>query len=442
MRRGAWIAVGLLVLVTLVALTAGRCGAGPPGPGAEARAPVVAPAATPQPAVVQAERTAAAGAATPAPADADAWSQRDDLDAFVRDEPDGTLGVVVLRGRHAVANARLRVWAEAANVGNAAETAATTPWAEAATDRDGRAQFPGAAAGDYVVRADDGGEHLIAGIATRHQSNRTLVLVYGTGTVTGRVCDAAGVAVVGGTVRLKGLGPISHASITSSTDRDGSFAFAGVAAGRMYVIAPASDERLGEERTISLAAGEGAHILFGRAGPLANWRGRLLDAEGSVVPGRRVLTVRDGATKDERRLLIAADGSFAIDLPPGAWEVHGEGGLFLGQWLSMVELPEQGLQRDLTYSGHRLVFTIGSCGRLHDAAAVAQQLWLRGPGVSTAAEGPFAAPAGEYVQWLVQQPGSYQLEAGNATLVGGVQGRLAVEVAATARVHRQTLFLQ
>jgi hypothetical protein len=34
------------------------------------------------------------------------------------------------------------------------------------------------------------------------------------------------------------------------------------------------------------------------------------------------------------------------------------------------------------------------------------------------------------------------LEAGNATLVGGVQGRLAVEVAATARVHRQTLFLQ
>ena len=117
MRRGAWIAVGLLVLVTLVALTAGRCGAGPPGPGAEARAPVVAPAATPQPAVVQAERTAAAGAATPAPADADAWSQRDDLDAFVRDEPDGTLGVVVLRGRHAVANARLRVWADQLEIG-------------------------------------------------------------------------------------------------------------------------------------------------------------------------------------------------------------------------------------------------------------------------------------------------------------------------------------
>ena len=160
------------------------------------------------------------------------------------------------------------------------------------------------------------------------------------------------------------------------------------------------------------------------------------------MPGRRVFAVRDAATKDERRLLIAADGTFAVDLAPGAWDVHGDGGLFLGPVLGRIEVPERGLQRDLTYTGHRLVFTIGSCGRLQNAAAVAQQLWLRGPGVSTNAEGPFASPAGEYVQWLVAQPGSYQLEAGSATLAGGDHGRLAVEVAATARVHRQTLFVQ
>src|SRR5262245_54109288 len=132
MRRGGWIAVGGLLLVALVTMLGNRYGTAAPAPPDVAQVPSPVPvAAPPKFAVTQGEADARIAQPTPIAAAAEAeWTRAEDLEQLVRDEPAGTLGVVVLRGRRAVADARVRVWAEAARVGNAAQAAATTPWAE------------------------------------------------------------------------------------------------------------------------------------------------------------------------------------------------------------------------------------------------------------------------------------------------------------------------
>lgn len=408
----------------------------PAAPDRQAAAPVREPVAAAAPAVA----VDAYGELTES-----AWT------VLPREVPAGALEVMVLRGDRPVGNARIRLWPQAA-AGRMPGDATVPASYEARSDAEGRATVRGLEPGDWVARADVGGDHVLLAhlpVDAQHAS-RTVLLLLGTAVIRGRACDAHGMALVDVPVWISGIGPQPHRGAVVATAADGRFEVGGLIAGRYNVQLQMPEWHAEQERLLTLSSGEQAEVLFGRALPLLPWHGRLRDASGELLPGRRGLYLRHLQRNDERRLFTAETGSIEAQLPEGHWQVWlasgaSHDGLFHGDELGEIVVDETGLPQELRWRTLRIIgllFPDDASG--FDAKRATAALRLSGVGPrETAPEGPFVVAAQPIVQWLLSTPGQYRIRGDRGTAISSsADGSVQVTLSTQQPVVRVPLHLR
>lgn len=442
--RLRWLSLVVAALAAVLLLWCSRSSAPAAAPAALRPAPADGPGASSPPPSVAEREPLAVGTEPAPPAAPEAGADEYWWDGLRQPSEAGAIDVLVLRGRAPVAGARVRRF-PAAVAARGSWDDATATVEEQRTDAQGRARFAGVDDGDWVLRADAGGEHVVRTLVAPGRA--TVLLLFGTARIDGRVGDAAGVPLPGLQVCISGIGPQPSRVAFATTDRDGAFAATGLAEGRYHVQVRGASPAL-EEHMVELAAGEAAQVCFGRALPLARWRGRLVDAAGAPVFGVRALFVQHEEQRDERGLVVDADGSFAIDLQPGSWRVFARRGLHHGELLDAVAVPAGGARADVRWPCLRIVGELlAEDPQRFDARTAAASLQLEAQaraGVPAApTEGPFGVGTATVVQWLLPAPGRYRIRSGRSTAITQTaDGTLPVEVTSALPTARVLLYLR
>jgi protocatechuate 3,4-dioxygenase beta subunit len=332
----------------------------------------------------------------------------DDLDARQRWLEPGELEVLVLRGREPIQGAHVRIWPLSGGRLQSAGADGAEPLRAAHTDAAGRVQFADLPTRGLAVRADAGDQWRIAhAIVDPAGRARTVVLLFGSASITGRAVDPAGLALRGWAVYLAGIGPQPGGSQTT-TGADGVYTFSGLHSGRYHVqLEQRGEWSADRERMLTLAHGEAARCDFGVPGALGELRGRVVDANGAVIPGERQLRLVHAERNDERRVRTAADGTFEIRLPQGRWHVCDGAGRGDAP-LATVELGSFATV-DVPWPGIRLLGVVLSSTPL-DGDDLRRSTYLRGPTGVQQADSAFVQDGQLHLQWLALRAGDYVLQ--------------------------------
>jgi hypothetical protein len=109
-----------------------------------------------------------------------------------------------------------------------------------------------------------------------------------------------------------------------------------------------------DEVELKLEVGEQAKLDFGRSTPLPVWRGSLLSRSGEPVSGV-IVDLTEAASGWQRRVAVVG-GRFEFALAPGTYRASTERIARHREdiELALVELGEDGIERDLLLPGTRL----------------------------------------------------------------------------------------
>lgn len=201
----------------------------------------------------------------------------------------------------------------------------TAPGAqEERADAFGAASFA-VPAGEYLLRAIDGERSVDSGRVSfdPEQANRPVVLAFGRAAIHGTAHDDAGAPRIGVEVHAFGLGPEATRHYRARTDGAGRYGFEHLVAGTYGVHLRGSGEwSSDDERTVRLGVGDRAEVNFGWRERGVTWRGQLVAADGTLLPGRRPLRFVELERRDTLRTITAVDGSFERVLPTGRWALY------------------------------------------------------------------------------------------------------------------------
>src|SRR4030095_1332988 len=138
--------------------------------------------------------------------------------------------------------------------------------------------------------------------------------------------------------------------------RDGAFEVGALCAGRYWVQLEQTREQWSgaNERMLSLRVGERARMDFGGPPPAGSLHGRIVDAEGTAVPGVRRVRARHVVHNDERRVSTDAQGEFVLPLPPGRWELLVDQH-YATDVLASVDVGNAVVRADVRWPGIRLL---------------------------------------------------------------------------------------
>jgi len=230
---------------------------------------------------------------------------------------------------------------------------------------DGRFEFEFPQAFVYTLAIDDG-----SGIVRQHVFNAllggrysaTVVIVLGSATIAGHVFDERGAPCVGARVvvdqSLSRNTMNRDFTTLATTDENGAYVVRHLPAGKFKVgVAREPDPRsvlVDDEVELQLEVGEQAELDFGRSTPLPVWRGSLLSRSGEPVSG--VIVDLTDTASGWRRTVAIVGGRFDFALAPGTYRVTTDR---IARYrdtieLALVELGEDGLERDLLLPGTRL----------------------------------------------------------------------------------------
>ncbi|HEX6813963.1 MAG TPA: hypothetical protein VF384_20235 [Planctomycetota bacterium] len=382
----------------------------PSAPPQAARPAVPGVAQAPEraaPTDVSMARDEAPPAAVPPPVELD----RDEIDAMRRWPGPGELEALVVQGAQPLAGVRVRVWPRGpGRLGSAGERGPAT--VEGRTDARGRVLFTSMAVGEFVVRADHEGRYLEADGAVsagtdRPPNARTVVILFGTASITGSVRNDTGAPRAGVPVHIVRLGQMC--TVVAVTDRAGAFEFGGLFAGCYWVQLeePEGQWSALNDRMLTLQPGERAHMDFGGPTPAGSLHGRVVDAEGNAVRGFRELRLRHVVHNDERRVRTELDGTFSIALPPGRWQLL-EGSWWATDVLATVDIGTAIVRAEVTWPGIRLLAVVSATPDV-DLQDLGQYLWLNTP--DSRADTAFTEGGQSFVQWTGLAPGEYQMQA-------------------------------
>lgn len=230
---------------------------------------------------------------------------------------------------------------------------------------DGRFEFEFPEALVYTLAIDDG-----SGIVRQHVFNAllrgrysgTVVIVLGSASIAGRVFDERGAPCVGARVVVSqhlSRNTLDRSFETiATTDEHGAYAVRHLPAGKFKVgVVREPDPRsvlVDDEVELELEVGDQAKLDFGRSTPLPVWRGSLLSRSGEPVSG--VIIDLTETSSGWRRSVAVVGGRFEFALAPGTYRASTER---IARYrdtieLALIQLGENGLERDLELPGTRL----------------------------------------------------------------------------------------
>ena len=266
----------------------------------------------------------------------------------------------VFRGRVPLPGARVRIWGEPIGERLGGRGSDDAGALEAKTDDAGGFTFD-VPDGEYVLCAESEGDTIESpSIGFRAEdSQRTVLLLFGSARVEGRVLTDEGTPLPQLPVRLYGLGPEPSRFAFVDTDAQGSFAFTGLVAGRYGVaVERSTDFDPRDDRKVRLERGGRAEVIFGFASPPVTWEGRIVDGHGDSLPGRRTLLLVEPVRRDEYRLFVEDTGAFRLLLPEGPWDVYLGGDPVAEARLTRVEVASNLETPDIALPGHVLRVTV------------------------------------------------------------------------------------
>jgi hypothetical protein len=314
------------------------------------------------------ERRVAADAQAPAvePAHDDGASvlaadpTEEELQAFARACPPGTIEGIVLRGKTPVAGGS--AWLGPQSTGG-------LPWGppevwnvapgvvRADIDAGGVFRFENLLSEAYAVgvQTPDGEtRHVYVEFAPHIESQR-LRIVLGTGGIRGHVFDERGAPCAGWQVAVFNWGTLlADVQVIDGreTDARGAFSVGGLVGGSYVVSAgPVADRSDPRTRTVyvELPPGEWKSVDVGTRAGGCIWTGRVLTPRGEPLALTALTEVRVNSTHAQERVALSA-GVFQIRVEAGTYDVS----LFAysrtgGQLVPLgnIALPERELQQDL-----------------------------------------------------------------------------------------------
>lgn len=230
---------------------------------------------------------------------------------------------------------------------------------------DGRFEFEFPQAFVYTLAIDDGSgvvrQHVFNALL-RGRYNATVVILLGSATIAGHVYDERGAPCVGARVvvdqHLSRNTKARDFSALATTDERGAYVVRHLPAGSFQVgVAREPDPRsvlVDDEVELTLDVGEQAVLDFGRSTPLPVWRGSLLSRSGEPVSGV-IVDLTDTSSGWQRRVAVVG-GRFEFALAPGTYRASTKR---IARYeepieLALVELGEDGLERDIELPGTRL----------------------------------------------------------------------------------------
>jgi RNA polymerase sigma-70 factor (ECF subfamily) len=230
---------------------------------------------------------------------------------------------------------------------------------------DGRFEFELPNSTYYTLAIDDGSgivrQHVFNALL-RGREHATVVIVLGSATIAGRVFDERGVPCSGALVvvdqSLSRNAMDRHFAALATTDEHGAYVVRHLPAGKFEVgVVREPDPRsvlVDDEVELKLEVGEQAKLDFGRSTPLPVWRGSLLSRSGEPVSGV-IVDLTEAASGWQRRVAVVG-GRFEFALAPGTYRASTERIARHREdiELALVELGEDGIERDLLLPGTRL----------------------------------------------------------------------------------------
>lgn len=415
------VALGLVLL----ALTLRVLLAGPARPRAPRLAP--APAASPEPVAASPQPLDAPAPAAAPPAERVAVARatptwradptREDLLRRLEPCVDQSLCGVVLLGREPLEGARVELWPRRSVPTwrvRLLDSALVT-----VSDARGRFGFQDLASGDHYLRVTGPGGLQRGGYVSVPGGSHTVV--FGGACVAGELLDALGGPCSDVPVRLAGLGDLGavHEAETT-TDAAGRFELCGLPGGVHWLVlgsdfAPSARgpvESTNQWR-LRLAPGERRTVRFSQGERLVRFSGRVLDARG----GPRRCTLR---IEDTQGLWwqapVGDDLTFAVDLPPGrigVWLLLGDSNLLEpGIGPVELELPADGLVRDLEFPGIEVELRLGLEGATPEQPPSDLALWIQPGQEGVLDRPPWQTDKGMHYPWILRG-----MEPGPCTLV-------------------------
>ena len=230
---------------------------------------------------------------------------------------------------------------------------------------DGRFEFEFPQAIGYTLAIDDGNgivrQHVFNALL-RERYDATVVIVLGSATIAGHVYDERGAPCVGARVVVdqslsRNTMDRDFATI-ATTDEHGAYLVRHLPAGKFKVgVVRDPDPRsvlVDDEVELTLEVGQQAKLDFGRSTPLPVWRGSLLSRSGELVSGV-IIDLTDTAS-GWRRSVAVVGGRFEFALAPGTYRASTERIALYRDTieLALIELGENGLERNLELPGTRL----------------------------------------------------------------------------------------
>ena len=307
---------------------------------------------------------------------------REELLRWLAPCEDQSLCGVVLLGIEPFEGARVELWpAESVPAWRARllDSALVTT-----SDARGRFGISGLASGEYYLRVTGPGGVQRGSLVRAPGGSYTVV--FGGACVDGIVLDERGEPVADVPVRLAGLGDLgSVREAETLTDAAGRFELCALPGGVHWLLlgldsAPSAQGARSPttQWRIRLASGERRSVRLSQAERLARFSGRVLDAGGSPV--NCALRIED-AQGLWWTASVGAERTFALDLPPGrigVWFLLGDSNLLESGFGPVeLELPADGLVRDLEFPGIEVELRLGLEGETPGQPPGDLSLWLQ-----------------------------------------------------------------
>jgi hypothetical protein len=323
----------------------------------------------------------------------------------------GVLRGVVLRGAQPVADASIELRARNDRWPPRFEGA---PLRSASSDGEGRFRFDSLTSGAYRLSAKHAQEFVEQPRLDFDSSkpNRVAYLVFGRSVIEGRVHDEHGLPHAGQCIAITGIGPAPARATWAFSDSQGLFRCTGLIAGVYNVHLEQTGAWEGDrERKIELGIADTAVVHFGRAASAVRWTGRIVDAGGDAIPGRRALEWRHSTRKDRLMAFTNDAGEYSRELEDGRWRMYVRTSCGAALQADEEQLDGRDIERDSTHPGVRVVVEVSLEGAGGDAESAAESLRLI-PASNGAACEPERLGNGR-VQWLGLASGVYELEGWN-----------------------------
>ncbi|HEX5052433.1 MAG TPA: hypothetical protein VFZ65_11715 [Planctomycetota bacterium] len=312
----------------------------------------------------------------------------------------------------------------------------------ARTDKDGDVRFPGPLEHGAIAWVD--GTTVWRSVDAVTQRSARCEIVLGPASVHGIAYDAHGSPRCGVVIHASGdtyVGKqtwIEREHSVAVTDADGTFALGGLPSEIVDVSCAEADGLPREARKVLATALRPGFVQFGVAPGSCWWRGRVVDANGAVVPGFTTLRFDDLEHGERRAVLSAVDGTFATQLPASMWrgQVDHGGAARTTTASATAGLGGRDHVEDLQFPGHHVLCRLATAHAAIQPWFAEMELVLDRDGVRAVNRPPFEWNGARWMAWRGLDAGVYRLRGGHRLrCLGEPDGGFSLDLCTAPRLE-------